>query len=107
MRKMSEVCNIASHGDFDRAALIQNLQHIWRRIENATKKAEQSAYWRGRKPSLVAASKTKPASVVELVIFSYARNIFFVDFFFCSSFVNFLFFASRVIPFCSLIGKNA
>ncbi|KAL3982022.1 YggS family pyridoxal phosphate enzyme [Acanthocheilonema viteae] len=51
--------------ELNSAVLIDNLQLILRRIADASKKAEQSPYWRGQKPSLVAVSKTKSASLIQ------------------------------------------
>ncbi|EJW70489.1 hypothetical protein WUBG_18603, partial [Wuchereria bancrofti] len=51
--------------ELNNAALVDNLRLILRRIENVSKKAEQSPYWRGRKPSLVAVSKTKSSSLIQ------------------------------------------
>ncbi|VDK82064.1 unnamed protein product [Litomosoides sigmodontis] len=51
--------------EFDSSLLVNNLQLIQQRIENASKKAEQSPYWRGQKPSLVAVSKTKSSSLIQ------------------------------------------
>ncbi|VDP11504.1 unnamed protein product [Onchocerca flexuosa] len=47
------------------SAIADNLQFILQRIENASKKAKESPYWRGQKPSLVAVSKTKSPSLIQ------------------------------------------
>lgn len=51
--------------ELNSAVVIDNLHFILRRIENASKKAEQNPYWRGQKPSLVAVSKKKSPSLIQ------------------------------------------
>ncbi|VDN90885.1 unnamed protein product [Brugia pahangi] len=67
IRQLGDLCRdlngIAE--ELNNAALVDNLQLIRRRIENVSKKAEQSPYWRGQKPSLVAVSKTKSSSLIQ------------------------------------------
>ncbi|VDN18518.1 unnamed protein product [Gongylonema pulchrum] len=63
---MSELCKSWTPlGELDRSAVVENLQLVLARIEEAWGSTRQTAFWRNRKPSLVAVSKTKPAAVVE------------------------------------------
>ncbi|EFO27752.1 YggS family pyridoxal phosphate enzyme [Loa loa] len=67
VRQVGDLCrDLGGIGEeLNSGALVDNLQLVLRRIENASKKAEQSPYWRGQKPSLIAVSKTKSSSLIQ------------------------------------------
>lgn len=51
--------------EMNNASVADNLQRILLRIENASKRAEDSPYWRGQKPSLIAVSKMKSPWLIQ------------------------------------------
>ncbi|CAG9532538.1 unnamed protein product [Cercopithifilaria johnstoni] len=57
--------SVGLYDELSSVMLTDNLQLVLRRIESASKKAEQSPYWRGQKPSLIAVSKTKSSSLIQ------------------------------------------
>ncbi|KAM3726448.1 Pyridoxal phosphate homeostasis protein [Dirofilaria immitis] len=67
MRQLGDLCHDSAGvcDESNDAVLIDNLRFILQRIENASKKAEQSPYWRGQKPSLIAVSKTKSPLLIQ------------------------------------------
>lgn len=67
VRQLGDLCrdSVGICEELNNPILVDNLQLILRRIEDASKKAEQSPYWRGQKPSLIAVSKTKPPTLIQ------------------------------------------
>uniref|UniRef100_A0A915Q3Y0 Pyridoxal phosphate homeostasis protein n=1 Tax=Setaria digitata TaxID=48799 RepID=A0A915Q3Y0_9BILA len=62
-KAVGQLANLTSNSvgvcdELSGAALVDNLHFVQRCIHNATRKAEQTSYWRGQKPSLLAVSKT-------------------------------------------------